>query len=84
MSGVPCEFVRTAALVTAAALRGDDMAVRLLLHTLDPVQRAAVTEGAVLAMAGLVREAITAEAVQRAVADAQQLARDTVTERKPS
>lgn len=75
------EYLRTAALVTAAALRGDDIAVRLLLQTLPPEQIAAAAEGAVLAVAGLVREAITPQAVQRAVAEAQQLAHDTITGR---
>jgi ABC-type enterochelin transport system permease subunit len=75
------EFLRTAALVTAAALRGDDMAVRLLLATLTPEQVAAVCEGSVLAMAGLLREALTPEALARAVTDAQQLAQAAATER---
>ena len=75
------QYLRTAALVTATALRGDDMAVRLLLQTLPPDQIAATAEGAVLAMAGLVREAITPDAVARAVAEAQQLAQAAATER---
>jgi hypothetical protein len=75
------EYLRTAALITAAALRGDDVAVRLLLHTLPPERIAATAEGAVLAMAGLVREAITPEAVQNAVREAQQLAQQAATER---
>lgn len=75
------QALRTAALVTAAALRGDDMAVRLLLQTLPPEQIAATAEGAVLAMAALVREAITPDAVARAVTEAQQLAQAAATER---
>ncbi|MES9523136.1 hypothetical protein [Streptomyces capoamus] len=77
---IPSQYVRTAALVTAAALRDDDLAVRLLLNTLPPEEIAATAEGAVLAMAGLVREAITPEAVQRAVAEAQALAHQAATE----
>lgn len=72
--------LRTGALVTAAALRGDDIAVRLLLQTLPPEQIAATCEGVVLAMAELVREAITPDAVARAVAEAQQLAQAAVHE----
>ncbi|MEU9557358.1 hypothetical protein [Streptomyces fumanus] len=75
------QFIRTAALVTAAALRGDDMAVRLLLHTLPPEQMAASCEGAVMAMAGLVREFLDPEALQRGITEAQQLAREAATER---
>ncbi len=78
------QYLRTAALVTAAALRGDDVAVRLLLRTLPPDEAAAACEGALIAMAGLVREAITPQAVQRAVAEAQQLAHDTITGRNTS
>ncbi|MFE4624654.1 hypothetical protein [Streptomyces mirabilis] len=74
------EYLRTAALVTAAALRGDDIAVRLLLQTLTTDQVVATAEGSVLAMAALVREAITPDAVQRAVREAQQLAQQAVTE----
>ncbi|MGW5210021.1 hypothetical protein ACWEQO_02065 [Streptomyces sp. NPDC004051] len=77
-------YLRTAALVTAAALRDDDQAVRLLLATLPPDQAAAACQGAVLAMAELVREAITPEAVARAVRDAQQLAQTAATEGNPS
>ena len=72
--------LRTAALITAAALRDDTTAVRLLLATLRPEEIAATCEGAVLAMAGLVREAITPEAVQNAVNEAQQLAQQAATE----
>lgn len=78
---VEAQYLRTAALVTAAALRGDDTAVRLLLHTLPAEQIAAATEGAVLAMAELVRTAITPDALQRAVAEAQQLAQQAATGR---
>ncbi|MFF8829128.1 hypothetical protein [Streptomyces sp. NPDC015131] len=73
-------LVRTTALVAAAALRGDATAVRLLLRSLDPDHAAAVTEAAVLSMAELVREAITPEAVQNAIHDAQQLAHQAATE----
>lgn len=74
------QYLRTASLATAAALRGDDLAVRLLLQTLRPEEATASCEGAVLAMAELVRAAITPEAVQRAVAEAQQLAQQAATE----
>jgi hypothetical protein len=75
------QMLRTAALVTAAALRGDETAVRLLLHTLPPEQIKATCEGVVLAVAGLVREVLDADAVQTAVREAQQVAREAVTER---
>ncbi|MBD9730193.1 hypothetical protein PV755_46560 [Streptomyces caniscabiei] len=78
------QMLRTAALVTAAALRGDDMAVRLLLHTLPPEQIKAACEGSVLAVAGLVREFLDEDAIQIAVREAQQIARDAVTERNRS
>ncbi|MET7746154.1 hypothetical protein [Streptomyces sp. NPDC005385] len=77
------QYLRTAALITAASLRGDDMAVRLLLHTLPPEQIKAVCEGSVLAMAGLVREALCPEAVQLAVDEAQKLAHEAATEGNP-
>ncbi|MFD4551678.1 hypothetical protein [Streptomyces sp. NPDC058466] len=77
------EYLRTAALVTAAALRGDDIAVRLLLQTLPTEQVAATAEGAVLAMAGLLREVLDPQAITRAVREAQQLAHDAVTEGDP-
>lgn len=73
--------LRTAALATAAALRGDDIAVRLLLHALPAEEIAATCEGAILAMAALVREAITPDAVQQAIREAQQLAHEAATER---
>lgn len=68
------EAMRSAALVVSAALRDDDTSVRLILHTLPPRSAAAVAEASVLAMAELVREAITPEALQNAVREAQQLA----------
>lgn len=76
-------FLNVASLVTAAALNDDETAVRLLLHGLPPEQTAAACEGAVLAMAGLVREAITPEAVEEAVRQAQALALEAVTEGEP-
>ncbi|MFF1655798.1 hypothetical protein [Streptomyces sp. NPDC058255] len=77
------QYLRTAALVTAAALRGDDIAVRLLLQTLPAEQVAATAEGAVLAMAGLLRQVLDPDAITRAVREAQQLAHDAVTEGDP-
>lgn len=76
--------LRTAALVTAAALRGDDIAVRLLLQTLPPEAVAATCEGAVLAMAGLLAEFLPPDATTRAIREAQALAHDAATERNPS
>ena len=77
------QYLRTAALATAAALRDDETGLRLLLHTLPPERITATCEGAILAMAGLVREAITPKALKRAIAEAQQLAHDAATERNP-
>lgn len=74
------QYLRTAALATAAALRDDETSLRLLLHTLPPEQIVATCEGAILAMAGLVREAITPQALQRAVAEAQAIAHQAATE----
>lgn len=74
------QYLRTAALATAAALRGDEQGLRLLLHTMPPEQILATCEGSILAMAGLLREVITPEALQRAVAEAQQLAHTAATE----
>jgi hypothetical protein len=78
------EFLRTAALVTAAALRDDTTAVRLLLRTLPPERIAATAEGSVIAMAGLVREVVTPEALARAITEAQQVAHEAATEGAPS
>ena len=81
MSDVPARYLRTAALVTAAALRDDDQAVRLLLGTLPPDEIKAACEGAVLAMAGLLAEFLPPDAIARAITDAQQLAQQAATER---
>lgn len=75
------QVMRTGALITAAALRGDDMAMELLLGTLHPDHVRIVAIASIGAMAGLVSEALTPEAVQRAVRDAQQLAQTAATER---
>ncbi|MER5259743.1 hypothetical protein [Streptomyces sp. NPDC002855] len=77
------EYLRTATLATAAALRGDETAVRLLLRSLPAEHGTAACEGALLAMAELVREAITPEAVENAVRAAQALAQQAVTEGEP-
>lgn len=74
------QFLRTAALATAAALRDDSLSLQLLLGTLPREHVTATCEGALLAMAELVRAAITPEAVQQAVHDAQQLAQQAITE----
>ncbi|MDG9706263.1 hypothetical protein [Streptomyces sp. DH37] len=55
MNGHP---YRTAYGVTIAALRDDTDGIRLLLHDLPREELAAVAEGALLAMAGAVREAL--------------------------
>lgn len=78
------QVLRTGALVTAAALRGDDMAVELLLGTLPDHHVRIVAVASVGAMAALVREAITPEAIARAVHEAQQLAQQAATEGNPS
>lgn len=74
------EFLRTAALITAAALRGDDIAVRLLLQTLPPEQIAAAAEGTITAMAGLLADVLPPDCLARAIAEAQQLAHEAATE----
>lgn len=74
------QYLRTASLVTAASLRGDDIAVRLLLQTLPPEQIKAACEGSVLAMAGLLREFLCPEAIALAINEAQQLAHQAATE----
>ncbi|MBT2488795.1 hypothetical protein J7E96_09720 [Streptomyces sp. ISL-96] len=74
------QFLRTAALVTSAALRDDDQAVHLLLHTLPPEQIAATAEGSILAMAELLRSAVTPAAMQAAIREAQALAHEAAIE----
>lgn len=74
------QYLRTASLATAAALRGDEIGLRLLLQTLPPEQTAAACEGAVLAMAGLLRNFLPPDAIQRAVTEAQALAHTTASE----
>lgn len=75
------EVFRTAALVVSSALRDDDQAARLLLRTLPPELIAAVCEASILALAELVREFVPADAVQRAIESAQDMARTEATER---
>ncbi|MFB7162067.1 hypothetical protein [Streptomyces sp. NPDC056242] len=77
------EFLRTAAAVTAAALRGDDYAVRLLLQALPDDQKAAAAEGSVTAMAGLLREFLPPDTIARAIAEAQQVANEAALEGDP-
>lgn len=77
------EAFRKAALVVSCALRDDDQGARLLLRTLPPELIAAVCEASILAMAELVREFVPADAVQRAIREAQEMARTEATERNP-
>lgn len=74
------QHMRTAALLVAAALRDDETSVRLLLHTLPARQIKATCEGAVLAMAGLLREFLPPDAIARAIASAQDVAHQAATE----
>lgn len=74
------QVLRTGALITAAGLRGDDMALELLLGTLPPEHVHVVAVASIGAMAELVRTAITPEAIQQAVRDAQQLAQTAAQE----
>ncbi|MEE1819331.1 hypothetical protein PUR59_30495 [Streptomyces sp. SP18ES09] len=77
---VPAQFIRSAALITSAALRDDDTTVHLLLHTLPPEEIAATAEGAILAMAELLRDAVTPQAIQNAIREAQSLAHEAAIE----
>ncbi|MET8947432.1 hypothetical protein ABZX30_28785 [Streptomyces sp. NPDC004542] len=74
------QYLRTAALATAAALRDDETGLRLLLHTLPPEMVMAACEGSILAMAGLIRETFPPHAVQRAIDETQEIARTAATE----
>ncbi|MFJ3290388.1 hypothetical protein ACIPMW_34490 [Streptomyces sp. NPDC086669] len=74
-------ILRTAALVVSSALRDDDQAARLLLHTLPPDHIKVTCEAAIFAMAELVREFVPAEAIQAAIRDAQQMAQNEATGR---
>ena len=75
------DFLNVGALITAAALDDDTPAVRMLLLSIPPEQIAAAVEGAVLAMAGLVREVVTPEGVQNAAREARALALQAANER---
>lgn len=74
------QYLRIAALVTAASLRGDDIAVRLLLQTLPPEQIKAACEGCVLTMAGLLRDYLCPEAIALAINEAQAVAHQAAIE----
>ncbi|MGW3663720.1 hypothetical protein [Streptomyces sp. NPDC005141] len=74
------ELLRTGALITAAALRGDDLAVTLLLNTLHPDEVRAIAIAGITAMAGLVREAVCPQALAGAIREAQQIAHEAATE----
>ncbi|MFD0117663.1 hypothetical protein ACFVZL_19885 [Streptomyces sp. NPDC058320] len=75
------DYLNVGALITAAALDDDVPAVRMLLRSLPPEQIAAAVEGGVLAMAGLVREVVTPEAIQNAAREARALAIQAANER---
>lgn len=77
------EVLRTAALIVAAQLRGDDMGVELLLGTLHPDHIRIVAVASVYAMAGLLAEFLPPDALARAITSAQQLAQTAATERTP-
>ncbi|MFI7681434.1 hypothetical protein ACIBWG_02045 [Streptomyces griseoaurantiacus] len=74
------EVLRTAALIVAAQLRGDHMGVELLFGTLHPDHVRIVAIASVGAMAGLLAEYLPADAIQRAVTEAQSLAREAAQE----
>ncbi|MFF7331527.1 hypothetical protein [Streptomyces sp. NPDC008150] len=74
------EVLRTAALVVAAQLRGDDMGVQLLLGTLHADHVRIVAVAAVSAFAELLVEFLPPDAVARAIDEAQQLAQQAATE----
>ncbi|NED31969.1 hypothetical protein [Streptomyces sp. SID8499] len=67
MSAVPADFLEVASLAVAAALQDDSDAVRLLLASLPPEQTAAACEGAVLAMAALLRDHLPPNALHAAI-----------------
>lgn len=75
------DYLNVGALITAAALDDDTAAVRMLLLSIPPEQIAVAVEGAVLAMAGLVREAVTPEAIQAAIRGTRALAIQAANER---
>ena len=74
------QFLRTAALATAAALRDDSLSLQMLLGTLPREQAAATCEGALLAMAELVRDQLPPDVVQQAIRGAQSVAHQAVQE----
>lgn len=74
------QFLRTAALATAAALRDDSLSLQLLLGTLPHEHVTATCEGALLAMAELVRDHLPPDVVQDAIRGAQSVAHQAVQE----
>ncbi|MFH8799685.1 hypothetical protein ACH4F6_08835 [Streptomyces sp. NPDC017936] len=72
---------RTVSLVCAAALRGDDTAMRHLLYTCPPDLLPVIAEASVLALADLLREFLPPDAITRAVREAQNIAQTEATER---
>ncbi|AWT42816.1 MULTISPECIES: hypothetical protein [Streptomyces] len=74
------QYLRTASLATAAALRGDEQSLRLLLQTLPPERVLATCEGAILAMAYLLRDFLPPDAIQHAISEAQSIAHTAATE----
>ncbi|MEU9581069.1 hypothetical protein [Streptomyces chilikensis] len=71
---------RAVALVASAALRDDDVSVRLLLQSQPPELLPAVAEAAVIALAELVRDFLPPDAIAAAISSAQELAQTEATE----
>ncbi|MEV7032725.1 hypothetical protein AB0N99_21230 [Streptomyces sp. NPDC093272] len=78
------ELERRSALVVAAALRGDEDTVHVLVATLPPDQLARVCEGVIQGLAGLIQQFVPGAAIARGVAEAQRLAQQAATERTTS
>lgn len=72
--------LRTAALLTAAALRDDEDSVRLLAASVPPDRLEETVCAAVTSMAALLRLYLSTEIVQQAIVRAQRLAQEAITE----
>ncbi|KIF69257.1 hypothetical protein HY68_12735 [Streptomyces sp. AcH 505] len=68
--------------VVVAALRDDPEAIRALFAGLTPAEIAATAEGAVLAMAGTLREHLDPHTIQSMIRAVQQLAQHDAAEGK--
>lgn len=73
---------RTVALVVSAALRDDDVSVRMHLRGCAPTELRPICEASILAMAELVREFVPAHAIQAALTDTQNMARTEATQER--